>query len=62
MLKIQANMKGQMLMRHRPAKRIRFLALGAISSTNNQPSQDGIEHRNAGGYPKQQSEAVHCIP
>lgn len=55
-------MNGQTLMRHRPAEHIRFLALGAIGSTNYQPGQDGIEHGNAGGHPKQQSEAVHCIP
>lgn len=55
-------MNGQTLMRHRPAEHIRFLTLGAIGSTNYQPGQDGIEHGDAGGHPKQQSEAVHRIP
>ena len=51
-----------MLTRYRPAEHIRFLALGAVSSTNYQPGQDGIEHGNPGGNLKQQSEAVHRIP
>ena len=62
MLRVSIDMNGQTLIGHRPAERIRFLALGAPGSPNYQPGQDGIKHGNAGGHPKQQSEAVHRIP